>query len=297
MTVTTQTESTSTMTRASILLGLIGDDISLSRTPAMHEAEGLAHGAATVYRRIDTATAGLTGKPLPELIDAARSLGFNGLNITHPHKQAVLPLLDEVSRQAADLGAVNTVVISGEGRTIGHNTDVSGYTRGLVEGLGGAVMDEVVQVGAGGVGNAVAYSLVTNGVQRLRVADLDPTRARALATSINTAVGRQVAEGVDVRGIEETISAADGVVNATPVGMLSHPGTPFDTACLSPRHWVSDVVYMPIQTSLLTQARALGCRTLDGTRMAVYQAVDAFRLFTGYEPDTRRMRETFLALG
>lgn len=297
MTVSIQKESTFPMTRASILLGLIGDDTSLSRTPAMHEAEGLAHGAATIYRRIDTATAGLAGKTLPELIDAARSLGFNGLNITHPYKQAVVSLLDEVSGQAADLGSVNTVVIADDGRTTGHNTDVSGYARGLVEGLSGATMTEVVQVGAGGVGNAVAYSLATNGVQRLKVADLAPARARALAESVNAAVGRQVVEGVDIRGIEDTIAAADGVVNATPVGMLSHPGTPFDTSCLSPRHWVSDVVYMPIHTQLLAEAEALGCRTLDGTRMAVYQAVDAFRLFTGYEPDARRMRETFLSLG
>lgn len=285
------------MNTDTILLGLIGDDISLSRTPAMHEVEGLAHGAATVYRRLDTATAGLADKPLAEIVHAARDLGFNGLNITHPHKQAVLPLLDAVAAEAARLGSVNTVVIDTEGHTTGHNTDVSGYTRGLVEGLAGVRMEEVVQVGAGGVGNAVAYSLVTNGVQRLKVADLDPARAGALASSINAAVGKQVAEGVDARGIEADIAAADGVVNATPVGMLSHPGTAFDTSCLSARHWVSDVVYMPIQTQLLADAAAVGARTLDGTRMAVYQAVDAFRLFTGFEPDAQRMRETFLSLG
>lgn len=284
------------MNHDSILLGLIGEDISLSRTPAMHEAEGLAQGAATVYRRIDTLTDRARGRSLQELLDAARSTGFNGLNITHPYKQAVLPLLDEVSEQAAQLGAVNTVVIGGDGRTSGHNTDVTGFARGLEEGLPDATMTTVVQVGAGGVGNAVAYSLVTHGVEQLQVADLDPARAQALADAINSAIGREAVHGIDARGVEEAIAAADGVVNATPMGMLAHPGTAFDTSCLTPRHWVGDVVYMPIETQLLKDARELGCRTLDGTRMAIHQAVDAFRLFTGLEPDVERMRASFLSL-
>ena len=284
------------MNHDSILLGLIGEDISLSRTPAMHEAEGLAQGAATVYRRIDTLTDRARDRSLQELLDAARSTGFNGLNITHPYKQAVLPLLDEVSEQATQLGAVNTVVIGADGHTSGHNTDVTGFARGLEEGLPDATMTTVVQVGAGGVGNAVAYSLVTHGVEQLQVADLDPARAQALADAINSAIGREAVQGIDARGVEEAIAAADGVVNATPMGMLAHPGTAFDTSCLTPRHWVGDVVYMPIETQLLKDARELGCRTLDGTRMAIHQAVDAFRLFTGLEPDVERMRRTFLSL-
>ncbi|RSZ64205.1 quinate/shikimate dehydrogenase (NAD+) [Corynebacterium hylobatis] len=284
------------MNRESILLGLIGEDISLSRTPAMHEAEGLAHGAATVYRRLDTRTERLREKTLAELLEAARATGYNGLNITHPYKQTVLPLLDHVSEQAAQLGSVNTVVISAEGRTTGYNTDVTGFARGLEEGLADATMTEVVQVGAGGVGNAVAYSLVTHGVERLYVADLDPGRAHSLAEEINAAVGREAVRGVDAVGIEEIISRADGVVNATPMGMPAHPGTAFDTSCLMPRHWVGDVVYMPLETRLLAEARAVGCRTLDGTGMAIHQAVDAFRLFTGLEPDAERMRTTFLSL-
>lgn len=280
----------------SILLGLIGQGLDLSRTPAMHEAEGLAQGRATVYRRIDTLGARASGQDLKTLLDAALYLGFNGLNITHPYKQAVLPLLDEVSEQATQLGAVNTVVIDADGHTTGHNTDVSGFGRGMEEGLPNAKLDSVVQVGAGGVGNAVAYALVTHGVQKLQVADLDTSRAQALADVINNAVGREAVVGVDARGIEDVIAAADGVVNATPMGMPAHPGTAFDVSCLTKDHWVGDVVYMPIETELLKAARDLGCETLDGTRMAIHQAVDAFRLFTGLEPDVSRMRETFLSL-
>ncbi|WP_293954569.1 quinate/shikimate dehydrogenase (NAD+) [uncultured Corynebacterium sp.] len=283
------------MNHNSILLGLIGEDISLSRTPAMHEAEGLAQGAATVYRRIDPLTERARNRSLEELFDAARFAGFNGLNITHPFKQAVLPLLDDIAEQAAQLGAVNTVVIAEDGRTTGYNTDVTGFARGLQEGLPDATMTTVVQVGAGGVGNAVAYSLVTNGVEHLQVADLDINRAQALASSINSAIGREAVQGVDARGIEDAIAAADGVVNATPMGMSTHPGTAFDVSCLTSRHWVGDVVYMPIETELLLTAQELGCRTLDGTRMAIHQAVDAFRLFTGLEPSVDRMRATFLA--
>ncbi|AGN18084.1 quinate/shikimate dehydrogenase [Corynebacterium glutamicum MT] len=280
----------------SILLGLIGQGLDLSRTPAMHEAEGLAQGRATVYRRIDTLGSRASGQDLKTLLDAALYLGFNGLNITHPYKQAVLPLLDEVSEQATQLGAVNTVVIDADGHTTGHNTDVSGFGRGMEEGLPNAKLDSVVQVGAGGVGNAVAYALVTHGVQKLQVADLDTSRAQALADVINNAVGREAVVGVDARGIEDVIAAADGVVNATPMGMPAHPGTAFDVSCLTKDHWVGDVVYMPIETELLKAARDLGCETLDGTRMAIHQAVDAFRLFTGLEPDVSRMRETFLSL-
>ncbi|WP_018296281.1 quinate/shikimate dehydrogenase (NAD+) [Corynebacterium lubricantis] len=261
----------------------------------MHEAEGLAQGRATVYRRIDTLTPRAQGRELKTLLDAAIAAGFNGLNITHPFKQAVLPLLDEVSEQARQLGAVNTVVIDADGHTTGHNTDVTGFARGLAEGLPNAKMDTVVQVGAGGVGNAVAYSLVTNGVQTLKIADLDPTRAQALATVINNAVGREAVVGVSSAGVEQAIAEADGVVNATPMGMVAHPGTAFDVSCLTSDHWVGDVVYMPIETELLQAARARGCEVLDGTRMAIHQAVDAFRLFTGLEPSVERMRETFLA--
>lgn len=282
----------------SLLLGLVGEGISLSRTPPMHEAEGRAHGVNTVYRTLDTlADPRLEGRTLEQILDAAVLTGFNGLNITHPYKQAVVALLDDISEQASDLGSVNTVVIDADGKKTGHNTDVTGFSRGLEEGLADAPMSEVVQIGAGGVGNAVAYSLVTHGVERLYVADLDAARAQKLADSINASLGREAVHGISADGVEATIAKSHGVVNATPMGMPAHPGTAFDTSCLTAEHWVGDVVYMPIETQLLAEAKSLGCRTLDGTRMAVHQAVDAFRLFTGLEPDADRMRATFLSLG
>jgi shikimate dehydrogenase len=280
----------------SFLLGLIGTDLSLSRTPPMHEAEGLAQGHPTVYRRIDVLTDRLTERTLEQLLSSALDLGFDGLNITHPFKREVVALLDEIDPVAARLGSVNTVAIR-DGRTVGYNTDVTGYARGLSERLPDVAKRSVVQVGAGGVGNAIAFALAEAGVEQLQIRDVDASRAAELAENLNAATGTSVATGGGAEGVEDAIAAADGVVNATPLGMLSHPGTSFDTSCLTPGHWVSDVVYMPVSTQLLQEAQAVGCRTLDGTHMAVYQAVDAFEHFTGLAADAERMRATFQSLG
>lgn len=282
------------MSRDTLLLGLIGDDIALSRTPPMHEAEGLAQGRPTVYRRLDTLRPELRERPLAEILHAARDLGFDGLNITHPHKRAVVGLLDEIDDDVRRLGAANTVVIGQDGRLRGHNTDVSGFRNGFLEGLPGAATGTVVQIGTGGAGTAVASALVGLGVQRLLVSDLDPVRAQELVDSLNRGAGRDAAQTLPQDQLEPALRECDGVVNATPMGMPAHPGTAFDTGLLSQRQWVAEIVYMPLRTQLLREAQERGCRTLDGSRMAVYQAVDAFRHFTGLEPDAERMREAFL---
>lgn len=288
--------STASTSQRSFLFGLIGTDLSLSRTPPMHEAEGLAQGHPTVYRRIDALTERLEGRPLAQLLNSAIDVGYDGLNITHPFKRDVLELLDEVDEVAARIGSVNTVAVR-DGRTYGYNTDVTGYARGLAEQLADVSLSSVVQVGAGGVGNALAFALAEAGVEDLQIRDVDADRAADLADNLNKATGTSVATGAGPNGVENAIASAAGVVNATPLGMLSHPGTSFDTSCLAPAHWVSDVVYMPVSTQLLQEAEAAGCRTLDGTHMAVYQAVDAFEHFTGLAADADRMRTTFHSLG
>lgn len=288
------------MTNTTLLLGLIGHGIAKSRTPGMHEAEGLAQGIPTTYRVIDTAEAPAKDWELKELLDAARTMGFNGLNITHPHKQEVLEFLDEVDERAAKIGAVNTVVIR-DGKFYGYNTDVTGFGRGLEQGLPHAKLDNIVQVGAGGAGNAVAQSLIAAGVKNLFVADLDPKRARGLAETVKAAASEDASSftvtGIDIAEVEEFIMKADGVVNATPVGMASLPGTAFDTSILKPSQWVSDVIYLPLETQLLREAKEIGCAVVDGSGMAVGQALDAFKYFTGRDADAQRLRETFIAQG
>ena len=280
----------------SYLIGLIGDGVTPSLTPAMHEREGAAHGLLYLYRPIDLTALGLPPESVGELVRAARNLGYNGLNITHPCKQLVIGHLDEVDENAARLGAVNTVVIGEDGRTVGHNTDFSGFLTAFRAGLPAAALGHVVQLGAGGAGSAVAYALLTAGVEHLTIVDLDPARAGARAAELAALFPAASVTAGTTAALATLLPEADGVVHCTPVGMAAHPGTPFDTSLLTPSHWVADIVYRPIETQLVREARALGCRVLDGGRMAVGQAVDAFRIFTGLEPDAERMREHFLGL-
>jgi len=278
--------------RPHLLLGLVGAGIQLSRTPAMHEAEGAAQGFLALYRLIDLDVLGLGSEALPELLTAAERMGFAGLNITYPCKQAVIPHLDELSDAARALGAVNTVVFR-DGKRIGHNTDAPGWAEGFRQLLPDVPMRRVVQIGTGGAGAAVAHAALELGTGTLTLFDQDKARAETLAASLceRFGAGRAVA-GTD---LDAAVGAADGLINATPMGTAKHPGMPLPAALLRPEMWVSDVVYFPLETELLRTARALGCRVAHGGGMAVYQAVEAFRHFTGRSPDAARMTETFLS--
>ena len=279
----------------SYLIGLVGDGVMPSLSPHMHEREGDVQGVRYLYRPIDLHELGLPATTVGDLLQSAHRMGFNGLNITHPCKQLVLEHLDEIAPDAEKLGAVNTVVIQ-DGRFIGHNTDFSGFAAALASGLPDAALDRVVQLGAGGAGSAVAYALLTAGVQTLDLVDMDPARSAERAAELagffpdRTIIGRTTAE------LPQLLPLADGLVHCTPMGMAAHPGTPLDMALVEPRHWVADIVYRPIETELVREARAKGCAVLDGGRMAVGQAADAFRIFTGLDADAERMRAHFLEL-
>ncbi len=277
-----------------LLLGLIGAGIGLSRTPALHMAEAEAQGMRCVYRRIDLSALGLDAGALPDLLLAAERLGFQGLNITHPCKQAVIPLLHRLSDEAAALGAVNTVVFQG-GERVGHNTDCSGFGASFREGLAGVALARAVQLGAGGAGAAVAHAVLHAGVRELTLFDTDFLRASTLANDLCARFG--AARAVAGTSLAAAMAKADGLVHATPTGTAAHPGLPLDPALLQARHWVAEIVYFPLETPLLEAARAKSCRVLDGGGMAVHQAADAFRLFTGRAPDIARMRATFAAMG
>ena len=277
----------------SLLAGLIGYGIQGSLTPSMHEQEGAAQGLRYVYRRIDLQALGLGAEALPELLTAVERTGFNGLNITFPCKQAVIPLLHELSEDAAALGAVNTVVLR-DGRRIGHNTDASGFAEGFRRGLPDVKLDRVVQVGAGGAGSAVAQAAVKLGVGHLTVVDTDPARAEQVAADVRARFG--IGRATAATDLPAALATADGMINTTPVGMAKFPGSPVPKALLRPELWVAEIIYFPLETELLQDARALGCRTLTGGGMAVFQAVDAFRLITGVEPDAERMQRHFAAM-
>ena len=279
----------------SFLVGLIGDGVMPSLTPLMHEREGDVQGLRYLYRPIDLTELGLPGQSVGELLTGASRLGFNGLNITHPCKQLVLAHLDEVTPDARRLGAVNTVTIR-DGRFIGHNTDFSGFAAALASGLPGAKLNRVVQLGAGGAGSAVAYALLTAGVRQLDLVDTDPARCAARAAELAGFFPDQLVTARSTAELPQLMPLADGLVHCTPVGMAAHPGVPLDMSFVTSRHWVADIVYRPIETELVREARAKGCEVLDGGRMAVGQAADAFRIFTGREADADRMRAHFLEL-
>jgi shikimate dehydrogenase len=280
-------------TGRSVLCGLIGAGIQASRTPALHEREADEQGLRCVYKLIDLDRLGVGVEALPELLTAAKRMGFAGLNITYPCKQAIIPLLDELSEDARALNAVNTVVIR-DGKLVGHNTDWSGFAEGFRRGLPEAKVDRVVQLGAGGAGAAVAHAALMIGTAQLTLFDVDAARAAELAGSLcgRFGAGRAVA-GSDLAA---AMARADGLIHCTPTGMAKLPGLPLPAQLLDRRHWVAEIVYFPLETELLRVARAKGCRTADGGGMATFQAVDAFRLFTGVEPDPERMRRHFLSM-
>ena len=265
-------------------VGLIGAGIAASLSPALHEREARQQGLRYRYRLIDIDE---RGDDVGALLEQARRDGLKGVNVTHPVKQAAVPHLDALSDDATALQAVNTVVFDGE-RATGHNTDTTGFAESFARGLPDVALERVVLLGAGGAGTAVAYAALRLGVRELAIADVDDERARACVDQLGSDRARV--------GTLDDLEHADGLIHATPTGMEAHPGLALDEDLLRPDLWVAEVVYRPLDTELLGVARELGCRTLDGGGMAVFQAADAFALFTGVEPDRERMLRHFAQL-
>lgn len=274
-----------------VLLGLIGSGIQKSLSPALHEEEARHHGMRLHYQLIDLDRSASSALQLPTLLSAARIMGFAGCNVTYPCKQAVIPYLDSLSEEARAMGAVNTVLIR-DGQLVGHNTDGSGWAWGFNRALPSADLSRVVLLGAGGAGAAIAHAVLRLGAEHLTIVDAQPERAAQLAADVNALYGARAEAGE----IRSAMANATGLIHATPTGMDKLPGLPIDAALLRPAMWVSEVVYFPLDTTLVQTARALGCRVSDGGGMAVGQAVGAFELFTGEAPDAARMDAHFRRL-
>ena len=251
------------------LTGLLGAPIAQSAAPAMHERAAAALDLHCHYQLIEVAGAGR--EELKLLLEGIRRLGFAGINVTFPYKEAVLDLLDELSTGAARIGAVNTVVVR-DGRLIGHNTDTSGFARAVAPLVAASPHGPIALIGAGGVGKAIAFALADLGV----------------AGQIE---GRVKAGAAD--SVEDALRGVVGVVNASPVGMLPNVATPVPDTLLHAGLWVVDAVYSPLWTPLLIAARAKGATVMTGRELAIHQAVDAFELFTGYVPSASEMGIAF----
>jgi len=267
------------------LTGLIGAPIAHSASPAMHEQAAAALGARCHYQLIEVAGAGEA--ELRKLLDGVRLLGYAGVNVTYPYKEAVVGLLDELAPEAAAMGAVNTVVVR-SGRLIGHNTDTTGFARSVAPFVAGSEHAPVAVVGAGGVGKAIVFALAGLGVSEIRIFEAERARAERLANLLPAKHKVVVADSA-----EDAVRGAAGVVNATPVGMLPNRGTPVPEALLHDGLWVADAVYSPLFTPLLTAAKAKGARIMTGRELAIYQAADAFELFTGLTPSVAAIGDAF----
>ena len=270
--------------------GLLGRGIEESRSPQMHEAEGARLGLRYEYRLFDFDRLALRDAELPRLMTRLREEGFSGVNVTHPFKEHIVPHLDRLSSDAAAIGAVNTVVFDAQG-TVGHNTDCWGFAESFRRGLSRPGLEEVVLLGAGGGGMAVARALQDLGVRRLAIFDTNAGKAARLVAAVNSDPGPTGAVVAEDR--EAALLRADGLVNATPVGMAKYPGTPIESRWLRPALWVAELIYFPAETELLRAAAAAGCDTLRGEGMAIFQAVKAFELITGLSPDAQEMAHHF----
>ncbi|XUM22481.1 shikimate dehydrogenase [Bradyrhizobium oligotrophicum S58] len=268
------------------LTGLIGAPIAHSASPAMHEHAAAALGVRCHYQLIEVAGADRAG--LTSLLEGVRRLGFAGVNVTYPYKEAVVELLDELAPKAAAMGAVNTVVVR-DGRLIGHNTDTTGFERAVAPLVSQTDRGVVALIGAGGVGKAIAFALANLGVASLRIYDSDRARAEKLASLLPA--GKTVTVVAD--SVDDALHDAVGIVNGTPIGMLPNRGTPVPDQLLRADLWVADAVYSPLWTPLLKTARAKGAQVLLGRELAIYQAADAFELFTGLVPSTDAMGAAF----
>lgn len=279
---------------AKFRVGLIGEGITESLTPAMHMREAARRGIAYEYHVLDLAPASAEASDLGAYLRELRDAGYAAVNVTHPFKQRIIPRLDALSEAAATIDAVNLVLI-GE-QFAGENTDWSGFEWAIATGLPSSAFGLVAQVGAGGAGSATAYALLRHGAAHVAVFDVDVARARRLASRYTPLFPWQRIRAEPLGALPDVLAHADGVVHATPVGMARHPGTAFDVDLLAPHAWLAEIVYRPIETELVRAARARGHRVLDGSRMAVGQAVDSFRLITSVEPDAERMGNHMLEL-
>jgi len=270
------------------LTGLLGAPIAQSAAPAMHERAAEALDLRCHYQLIEVAGAGQDELRL--LLEGIRRLGFAGVNVTFPYKEAVADLLDELSPGAALIGAVNTVVVC-DGRLIGHNTDTTGFTRAITHLVTATAHGPVALIGAGGVGKAIAFALAGLGVADLRIFDSEHAKAAKLAAQLDSHAKTSIADSV-----EDALRGVVGVVNGSPVGMLPSRGTPVPDHLLHAGLWVADAVYSPLWTPLLTAAKAKGATVMTGRDLAIYQAADAFELFTGLAPSTTEMGIAFDAV-
>jgi shikimate dehydrogenase len=268
------------------LLGVIGHPIEHSLSPRMHNASFAATGLDYVYLPLD-----VRPESLPEAIAGLRALGFGGFNVTMPHKEKILPLLDELEEPARLTEAVNTVVLE-EGFLRGTNTDGSGFVEAAAEAGVGFAESRVVLLGAGGAAAAIGAAVLGEGASGLRLVNRTRARAERLRERLRTTCPEATVSIHEAEEVSEAVLGADVVVNATYLGMEEGDPLPLPAPDLDAVSAVCDAVYRRGgETDLVRVARERGLQTVSGGRMLLYQGVQAQRLWTGREPDVRAMSD------
>jgi shikimate dehydrogenase len=269
-------ENVPSFDETTLLYGIFGYPIGHSLSPLMHNTAFAHHGLDALYLPF-----AVHPTHLEIAVKSIVALHIRGVNVTIPHKQAVMPWLDDVSPEARLIGAVNTIHLR-DGQLHGYNTDGIGFLRALEEAGSEVAGRSVMLLGAGGAARAIAVQLCLSGIHRLYLANRTPTRAEELARFLKQNVPHADISLVSMgaSSLVAHLPHSDIVVNATSVGM--HPGDPMvlPSTELGPRHLVCDIVYRPLHTPLLRAAQQQGARTVDGLGMLLHQGAKAFEIWT-----------------
>jgi shikimate dehydrogenase len=269
------------------LCGLLGNPVEHSLSPAIHNAAFEKMGLNFVYLAFKV-------EDLPGAVKGLRALGnLRGFSVTIPHKVAIMPLLDEVEPTAKNIGAVNTIVIE-NGRLIGSNTDASGALRALTEAGAALRGEKVAMLGSGGAARAIAFALAAGaGIAKLTLLGIDEKERTALAKDLKAKTSLQLADGtITDDALRRAIEESKVLLHCTPLGM--HPNVRescVPASLLKPHLTVMDIVYNPLETKLLADARAAGCKTIRGIEMFLNQAVGQFELWTKQKAPADVMRK------
>ncbi len=264
------------------LIGLFGHPVSQSMSPAMHNAAFAEMGLPYMYCAFD-----IMPQAIEEAVNAARTLQMVGFNLTIPHKQTVIPYLDDLDALAQKSGAVNTVV-NRDGRLIGYNTDGIGYVTSLEQEMQLAVKDaKILMIGAGGAARGIFSALLDRGCSAITVYNRTMERAKMLVEDFS---GLGMLNATDQ--LQQATTEADIIINTTSVGMYPHyDEMPLEPEHIEARHIVSDIIYNPYETKLLAQAKQRGARAHHGLGMFVYQGAIAFEKWTGHKPPVETMHQ------
>ncbi len=267
------------------IYGIFGHPIGHTFSPGMHNA---------AFQKIGLNACYVPFSVLPEhlrtVVRAIIPLGLRGLNITVPHKEKVIPLLDAVAEDAEVIGAVNTIEVR-DGRLIGHNTDGRGFLRSLGEDARFTPRGKTFAIaGAGGAARAVGCSLALAGARMVLFHDVDMKKASKLARELSKNIGPKV-QALSAADFARQARLADCLINATPMGLRPDDPLPLARELVSKRHLVCDLVYNPQNTKFLQMARSQGARTLGGIGMLLYQGVIAFEIWTGRKAPVAVMRK------